>query len=108
MTAHALRLQPGDDLVEALLTHCETHEVSAGVVISCVGSLSCATLRMAAAQEITTFDEELEIVSLVGTLCADRNHHLRARRDDSTRHSSSSRCLLSTELRWLTLPQIAV
>ena len=76
MHAHALRLSPGDDLVECLLDHCETHGVTAATVVSCVGSLSCITLRMAAAKEIVTLTEELEIVSLVGTVCANRDHHL--------------------------------
>ena len=84
--AHALRLMPGDDLVVRLLDHCEAHGIRAGTIVSCVGSLSCITLRMAAAQEITSYSEELEIISLSGTVCADRNHHLHcsvSRRDGS-------------------------
>lgn len=84
--AHAIRLQPGDDLVTALCNHCECHALDAATVISCVGSLSCVTLRMAAAKEINVYQEELEIVSLVGTLCADGKHHLHcsvSRRDGS-------------------------
>ena len=41
---------------------------------------------MAAAQEISTYEEELEIVGLVGTLCGSGDHHLHAclsRRDGS-------------------------
>ena len=86
MIAHAIRLMPGDDLVATLCEHCQRHKVSAATVVSCVGSLSTVTLRMAAAQEILTYNEELEIVSLVGTLCADGNHHLHcsvSRRDGS-------------------------
>lgn len=86
ITAHALRLLPGDDLVDSLLIHCEAHELTAVAVLTCVGSLSCVTLRMAGADDIVTFSEELEIVSAVGTLCADRNHHLHlalSRRDGS-------------------------
>lgn len=86
MHVHALRLQPGDDLVQALLDHCEEHQLSAVSVMTCVGSLSECTLRMAAAQEVVDFKEELEIVSLVGTMAADREHHLHislSRRDGS-------------------------
>ena len=68
MTIHALRLLPGDDLVESILDHCQAHALRATTIVSCVGSLSCATLRLAAAQEIETYEEELEIVSLVGTM----------------------------------------
>ena len=86
LTAHVLRLLPGDDLVQALIGHCNEHKLSAACVLSCVGSLGSVTLRMAAAQEVVTFTEELEIVSLVGTVCADREHHLHcsvSRRDGS-------------------------
>ncbi len=79
MIVHALRLMPGDDLVESILDYCQT-------IVSCVGSLSRATLRLAAAQEICTYEEELEIVSLVGTVGRDRAHHLHcslSRRDGS-------------------------
>ena len=84
--ASALRLLPGQDLVGALLDHCESQQYSATSILSCVGSLSVATIRLAGAQEIITLNEDLEIVSLVGTLCADRDHHLHislARRDGS-------------------------
>ena len=86
MHAHALRLQPGDDLVLALLDHCERYQLHAAHILTCVGSLAGCTLRMAAAQEIVCLEEELEIVSLVGTMGADREHHLHislSRRDGS-------------------------
>jgi predicted DNA-binding protein with PD1-like motif len=87
VTAHALRLLPGDDLVHGILGHCKAHDVSAAAVLSCVGSLSCATLRLAGAEEIIELDEELEIVSLVGTVGRlGEEHHLHmsvSRRDGS-------------------------
>lgn len=84
--AHALRLMPGDDLVTSLTEYCEAQKIGASTVVSCTGSLSCITLRMAAAQEIETFAEELELISLSGTLCGDGKHHLHcsvSRRDGS-------------------------
>ena len=84
--AHVLRLQPGDDLVDALLDHCQAHTISAATIVSCIGSLSNVGLRMAGAEEINTYVEELEVISLAGTLCADRKHHLHcavSRRDGS-------------------------
>ena len=84
--SHALRLLPGDDLVGALLDHCEAHRLTASAVLSCCGSLSEVTLRMAGAEEVVTLREELEIISMVGTICADRNHHIHlgcSRRDGS-------------------------
>jgi predicted DNA-binding protein with PD1-like motif len=46
----------------------------AGCVISAVGSLSVAQLRLAGAAEATTLAGDLEILSLAGTLCADGAH----------------------------------
>ena len=46
----------------------------AGCVISAVGSLSMAQLRLAGASETTTICGELEIISLSGTLSPDGAH----------------------------------
>eukprot|EP00316_Scyphosphaera_apsteinii_P001736 CAMPEP_0119315260 /NCGR_PEP_ID=MMETSP1333-20130426/35051_1 /TAXON_ID=418940 /ORGANISM="Scyphosphaera apsteinii, Strain RCC1455" /LENGTH=290 /DNA_ID=CAMNT_0007320559 /DNA_START=160 /DNA_END=1032 /DNA_ORIENTATION=+ len=76
VTAHALRLQPGDDLGDALINYCSKLNVSSATVLSCVGSLSEMRLRLAGAAYFLELKEPLEIVSLVGTICSDRNHHL--------------------------------
>ena len=86
LTAHALRLLPGDDLRDSLLDYCVAAELSATTVLSCVGSLSEITLRLAGATEMLHLQEPLEIISLVGTICEDRSHHLHcsvSRRDGS-------------------------
>ena len=86
VTAHALRLLPGDDLVQKILDHCESHCIGASTVLSCVGSLSEITLRLAGAEDMMTLTEELVIISLVGTVCSDREHHFHcsvSRRDGS-------------------------
>ena len=49
-------------------------EEQAGCVISAVGSLSVAQLRLAGATEATKLAGDLEILSLSGTLCADGAH----------------------------------
>ena len=69
-----LRLQPGDDLRQALETWMGEQEEQAGCVISAVGSLSVAQLRFAGAAEATTINGELEILSLSGTLSTDGAH----------------------------------
>lgn len=46
----------------------------AGCLISGIGSLSVAQLRLAGCQESTILRGELEILSLAGTLCADGAH----------------------------------
>ena len=86
VSALALRLSPGDDLVRALVDHCAAERTSAACVLSCVGSLSEITLRLAGAEELLTLREELEVISLSGTLCDDGEHHLHcsvSRRDGS-------------------------
>jgi hypothetical protein len=69
-----LRLRPGDDLRSALETWMAQQKEQAGCVISAVGSLSVAQLRLAGAAEATTLVGDLEILSLSGTLCADGAH----------------------------------
>ena len=69
-----LRLQPGDDLRQALETWMGEQEEQAGCVISAIGSLSVAELRFAGAAAATTIRGDLEILSLSGTLSADGAH----------------------------------
>ncbi|PHX67704.1 MAG: DNA-binding protein [Cyanobium sp. Baikal-G2] len=69
-----LRMQPGDDLRQALETWMGEQEEQAGCVISAIGSLSMVQLRFAGAAAATTIHGELEILSLSGTLSADGAH----------------------------------
>jgi uncharacterized protein len=69
-----LRLQPEDDLRQALETLMGEQEEHAGCVISAIGSLSVVQLRFAGAAVATTIHGELEILSLSGTLSADGAH----------------------------------
>jgi uncharacterized protein len=69
-----LRLQPGNDLRQALETWMGEQQEQAGCVISAVGSLSVAQLRLAGAAEATEIQGELEILSLSGTLSPDGAH----------------------------------
>lgn len=69
-----LRLQPGDDLRQALETWMGEQQEQAGCVISAIGSLSIAKLRFAGAAAATSIHGELEILSLSGTLSADGAH----------------------------------
>ncbi len=69
-----LCLQPGDDLRLALEAWMGAQQEQAGCVISAVGSLSLAQLRLAGATQATAIRGELEIVSLSGTLAPDGIH----------------------------------
>jgi len=69
-----LRLQPGADLRPALEVWMGEQQEQAGCVISAVGSLSVAQLRLAGATHATAIHGELEILSLSGTLSPDGAH----------------------------------
>jgi uncharacterized protein len=69
-----LRLQPGDDLRRALEAWMGEQQEQAGCVLSAVGSLSLAPLRLAGASETTEIRGALEILSLSGTLSPDGAH----------------------------------
>ncbi len=72
MKVIAVRLLPGTDLKQELQRISKEKQLQAGFIYTCVGSLSKATLRMAGAQadkgDVRTYNEELEIVSIEGTL----------------------------------------
>jgi predicted DNA-binding protein with PD1-like motif len=69
-----LRLQPGDDLRLALEAWMGEQQEQAGCLISAVGSVSVAQLRLAGAAEATAIHGDLEILSLSGTLSPDGAH----------------------------------
>jgi predicted DNA-binding protein with PD1-like motif len=69
-----LRQHPGADLLRALETWMGEQVEQAGCLISAVGSLSVAQLRLAGAAEATTINGELEILSLSGNLSTDGAH----------------------------------
>jgi len=87
MRAHAFRLTPGTDLKAELARLTAEHGFQAGCILSCVGSLSQARLRMPGAvgedDVFKTFAEPMEILSLTGTLCPDGLHiHVSLARSD--------------------------
>ena len=74
LTAHALRLTPGQDLYLELLAYVKTHQLKAVCLVSCVGSLEQAALRFANQPNVTILPGKFEIVSLVGTLDSETCH----------------------------------
>ena len=74
MKIHALRLKPEMDLKQELVNFTKEKNIQAGFIVSCVGSLKEANLRLADEEIIKTFKEKFEIVSLVGTLSQDGLH----------------------------------
>jgi predicted DNA-binding protein with PD1-like motif len=69
-----LRLTPGADLRRALEAWMAEQQEQAGCVISAMGSLSVAQIRLAGAAEATAIHGELEILSFSGTLSPDGAH----------------------------------
>ena len=69
-----LRLQPGEDLRRALEAWTNGQGVQAGWVLSGIGSLSVAPLRLAGQEELTVLEGDLEILTLAGSLSLDGAH----------------------------------
>jgi len=87
MRTHAVRLSPGSDLKAELQRLTDERALRAGCILTCVGSLSLARLRMPGAAGdaavVKTLEEPLEILSLAGTLCPEGLHlHISLARGD--------------------------
>jgi len=83
MRALPLRLRPGQDLRLALQEALAADGAQAAFVVSGIGSLSQAQVRMAGARESLSFDEDLEILSLSGSVTPTATHlHLSVSRAD--------------------------
>jgi uncharacterized protein len=74
MRAIALRLRPGADLKGELLALATRERIRPGWVLTCVGSLSQARLRLAGGTDHATWQGAFEIVALTGTLSQDGGH----------------------------------
>ncbi|OON68145.1 hypothetical protein B0919_15250 [Hymenobacter sp. CRA2] len=78
-----LRLKPGQDLRQQLIAVVQAQHLRAAAVLTCVGSLTQLTLRLANQEGPTVYRGHFEIVSLVGTL-AESGSHLHLSVADST------------------------
>ncbi|WP_426493151.1 PPC domain-containing DNA-binding protein [Hymenobacter sp. 102] len=74
MRAYALRLRPGQDVRQELQAFAEQQQLRAACVLSAVGSLTTATLRLANQEDPTVYQGHFEVVSLVGTLSVNGSH----------------------------------
>ncbi len=75
MKAHAFRLKEGEDLRSKIDEYVIAKKITAGVVLSGVGNLKKAVLRMADASIINEYSGTFEIVSSTGTV-EEGNSHL--------------------------------
>ena len=67
MKTHMLRLSPNQLLRESLEAFCAEQTPNGAAIVTCVGSLATAKLRMAGGDEIVERHGPFEILSLVGT-----------------------------------------
>jgi uncharacterized protein len=78
MKQFSIRLKAGQDLKEEIVRVAVEKEIGAGVLLSIVGGLACAVLRMAgsepADQIIRTWDGPFEIVGGTGTVSKNGCH----------------------------------
>jgi predicted DNA-binding protein with PD1-like motif len=65
---HVLRMLPGEDVRGGLETWCTDNALEAGCVVSAVGSVSRAVLRMAGRTDGSTLNGDMEVCALSGTL----------------------------------------
>jgi len=69
-----LRLRPGEDLRRSVEAAVAQAGVSAAFVLSGIGSLRPACIRLAGAAEATVIDADLELLTLAGSVSADGAH----------------------------------
>ena len=69
-----VRLEPGDDLLVSLKQVIVANNIEAACILSCVGSLDHASLRLANQSGKSFFPGKFEIVSLSGTLSVHGSH----------------------------------
>jgi predicted DNA-binding protein with PD1-like motif len=80
MKIHAYRIKPGEDLRKSIEMYAREHEIKAGAILTCVGSLQQASIRMANANslnkknQVKDYDQKFEIISLVGTISDEKCH----------------------------------
>ena len=64
---HCFRLRRGQDLYEEIEAYVKAHHIAAGAVVSGVGCVSRWRLRDATGVRVRSGEEDVEIVSLMGT-----------------------------------------
>ncbi len=71
---HAFRLKPGEDLKQSIIKYVAENKITAGYVVTCVGSLTDYEIRFANQSVGTKGSGHFEIVSLTGVLSTEGSH----------------------------------
>lgn len=74
MRSFTFRLKPGQDLFDSIEEIVKENKIEAGCVLSSVGSLTHATLRLANRSYYNEYDGHFEIVSMTGTVSIHGSH----------------------------------
>jgi len=74
MQTYTFRLKPGQDLLNEIEAVVTKKNIEAGCVLSAVGSLTHAMLRLANCEHNSEFDGPFEIVSVTGTVSIHGSH----------------------------------
>ena len=74
MENYTFRLKSGQDLFDSIESFAHEKRIQAGCVLSGVGSLTYATLRLADRDSYSEYDGHFEIVSITGTVSIHGSH----------------------------------
>jgi predicted DNA-binding protein with PD1-like motif len=74
MQTFTFRLKPGQDLLVSIEEFVSNAKIEAGCVLSAVGSLTHATLRLANRSAYSEYEGFFEIVSMTGTVSINGSH----------------------------------
>lgn len=86
MNILTIRLKPGQDLLTEIEHIIRQNNIRAGCILSAVGSLTHAALRLANREQATHFNSPFEIVSATGTVSTN-GCHLHLAISDSEGHT---------------------
>lgn len=87
MQTVCIRLHSGDLLRESILAIASSNNIKAGIILTCVGSLSQANIRLAGGDNIFKRKDSFEILSLTGTFNAETQAHFHISLADNTAKS---------------------
>ena len=74
MKIHTFRLKPQQDLFDSIEVFVKQNNIEAGCILSSVGSLTHATLRLANREYYNEYEGHFEIVSMTGTVSIHGSH----------------------------------
>lgn len=74
MKEYAFRLKRGDDIRISIEKYCLENGINTGIILSAVGCISHARIRLAKAVDIMDVKEDFEVLSLSGTISSYKAH----------------------------------